>query len=146
MDMIYYKRCCCCYYTAFLSRKLVWIYSMGHCNVKAMYKKKIELVISPLQAAVLVLFNETDSLTFKTIQETTGIPDEDLGRVMQSLTSSKSKLLEKNAGSNPTDPLYSVNTSFTSPVSSRARLCVRVCFSSLANANFFLGGGGSEFI
>ena len=51
--------------------------------------KKHELGVNTYQMCILMLFNDADSLSFREIQETTGIPDGDLKRSLQSLACAK---------------------------------------------------------
>eukprot|EP00798_Chlamydomonas_sp_ICE-L_P016007 gene16007-22145_t len=78
-------------------RKLTWIYSQGMCHLKANFDAKpIELVINTMQTALLLLFNDTAELTYLEIQERLNLPDEDIGRMLHSLSCAKYKLLTKD--------------------------------------------------
>ena len=61
-----------------------------HADLKATFgDKKHELGVNTYQMCILMLFNDVDSLSFREIQETTGIPDGDLKRSLQSLACAK---------------------------------------------------------
>ena len=49
---------------------------------------------------ILLLFNDSDSLTYSEIAEATAIPVADLKRALQSLACAKFKLLLKGMGAN----------------------------------------------
>eukprot|EP00192_Tetraselmis_astigmatica_P006584 CAMPEP_0117662932 /NCGR_PEP_ID=MMETSP0804-20121206/8315_1 /TAXON_ID=1074897 /ORGANISM="Tetraselmis astigmatica, Strain CCMP880" /LENGTH=747 /DNA_ID=CAMNT_0005469861 /DNA_START=284 /DNA_END=2527 /DNA_ORIENTATION=+ len=78
-------------------RKLSWIFALGTCHIMGHFKaKKIELVISTFQAALLLLFNQEDSMTFNEVKERMNLPEEDILRLLHSLSCSKYKILTKN--------------------------------------------------
>ncbi|MCO5606882.1 hypothetical protein L7F22_061073 [Adiantum nelumboides] len=62
------------YHIHMRGRKLVsWIYSLGTCTIMAQFgasQPQLELRVTTLQAAVLLLFNSADSLTFSEIKTT----------------------------------------------------------------------------
>lgn len=96
-------------------RKLTWQLSMGTVVIKAAYDKPYELIVFPLQAAVLVLFNDQENITYKEISERTQLPDEDLDRVLHSLTFGKYKFLQKRPGGKSIgkEDSFSCNSKFT---------------------------------
>lgn len=50
-------------------RKLTWIYPQGTCHVKGNFDKSpIELIVSTLQASILLLFNDSEELSYQEIQ------------------------------------------------------------------------------
>jgi len=54
-------------------RKLTWLYNHGTVSLNHFYSdkgrvKKVELILSAIQACILLLFNNSDTLTFKHIQ------------------------------------------------------------------------------
>lgn len=78
------------------NRNLSWIYTLGSCNLKGYFTKRpIELQLSTLQAALLLLFNDADELSYTEIQERLNLPDEDLSRMLHSLACAKYKILLK---------------------------------------------------
>ncbi|KAK9815921.1 hypothetical protein WJX72_012009 [[Myrmecia] bisecta] len=77
-------------------RKLTWIYPLGSVTMKAVFNAKpIELVISTFQAAMLMLFNEEEKLSWTEIKERLNMPEEDVTRMLHSLACAKYKLLLK---------------------------------------------------
>lgn len=104
------------YEAHFVHRKLTWIYALGMCHVKAAFTAKpIELQISTFQAACLLLFNETDSLTFEEVKERLNLPNEDVIRSLHSLSCAKYKILTKTPEGKTIDAgdVFSFNAKFT---------------------------------
>ena len=67
----------------FFPRRLGWIYSLGMCHLKGNFDSKpIEMVMSTMQAACLVLFNDTSELSYKEIQQRLNLPDDDVTRLL----------------------------------------------------------------
>eukprot|EP00972_Heterocapsa_arctica_P011017 1614893-Heterocapsa_arctica.AAC.1 len=67
-------------------RSLRWAQSLGQCLLRASYTGgRRELVVSQLQAIVLLLFNAADVLTCAEIAQATRMPAADLHRRLQSL-------------------------------------------------------------
>ncbi|XP_071698690.1 cullin-1-like [Rutidosis leptorrhynchoides] len=88
------------YQTITKHRKLTWIYSLGTCNVNGKFDQKtIELVLGTYQAAVLLLFNGSDRLSYSDIKQQLNLADEDLVRLLQSLACAKYKILIKEPAS-----------------------------------------------
>jgi cullin 1 len=78
------------------NRRLVWVYALGTVLMKANFKARaIELNISTIQAATLVQFNDNDELSFTEIKERLNIVEEDVGRVLHSLSCAKYNILVK---------------------------------------------------
>jgi len=79
-------------------RKLQWQPSLGHCLLKARFRKGVvkELQVSQFQTLVLLLFNEKDEWSFDDIKISTNIEVEELRRTMQSLGCGKFRVLTKN--------------------------------------------------
>jgi cullin 3 len=99
-------------------RKLAWQSSMGTAEIRANFgKKKHEISCSTHQMVVLMLLNDTESLTYQELLESSGIPDPELKRVMQSMTLVKGKNILKKSPEGRDIQLsdnFSVNESFTS--------------------------------
>ncbi|XP_046995069.1 cullin-4A [Schistocerca americana] len=77
-------------------RKLQWQPTLGHCVLKASFTQgKKELMVSLFQALVLLLFNESDELSFDELKVATGIEDIELRRTLQSLACGKARVLQK---------------------------------------------------
>ena len=97
-------------------RKLTWIYGLGQVTMKGNFASKpIELNINLFQAAILLLFNEQETLKYTEIRERLGLPDEDMARNLHSLSCAKYKLLLKepeNKSINQ-DDVFTYNEKFT---------------------------------
>lgn len=81
-------------------------------------------VIMLLQAATLLLFNEADELTYIEVQERLNLPDEDVSRLLHSLSCAKYKILSKEPASkniSKTDK-FSFNNKFTDRLK-RIKVC-----------------------
>lgn len=77
-------------------RKLTWVYTQGTAVLKGNFDpKSIELVLSTLQAATLLLFNETPELAFPEVQEKLNLQEEDVVRLLHSLSCAKYQILSK---------------------------------------------------
>ncbi|KVI12513.1 Cullin homology [Cynara cardunculus var. scolymus] len=84
------------YQTKTKHRKLTWIYSLGTCNVNGKFDQKtIELILGTYQAAALLLFNASDRLSYSDIKTQLNLADEDVVRLLQSLSCAKYKILTK---------------------------------------------------
>ncbi|KAK8534603.1 hypothetical protein V6N13_080943 [Hibiscus sabdariffa] len=100
-------------------RRLSWQTNMGTADIKATFGKgqKHELNVSTYQMCVLMLFNNADRLSYKEIEQATGIPTSDLKRCLQSMACVKGKnVLRKEPMSKDIgeeDALF-VNDKFTS--------------------------------
>uniref|UniRef100_A0A0E0K582 Cullin family profile domain-containing protein n=1 Tax=Oryza punctata TaxID=4537 RepID=A0A0E0K582_ORYPU len=100
-------------------RRLTWQTNMGTADIKATFGKgqKHELNVSTYQMCVLMLFNSTDGLTYKDIEQDTAIPASDLKRCLQSLACVKGKnVLRKEPMSKDIseDDTFYFNDKFTS--------------------------------
>ncbi|KAK4568020.1 hypothetical protein RGQ29_003684 [Quercus rubra] len=97
-------------------RRLTWIYSLGTCNINAKFETKtIELIVSTYQAAALLLFNSSDRLSFSEIRTQLNLTDDDLVRLLHSLSCAKYKILKKEPNTktiSPTDN-FEFNYKFT---------------------------------
>jgi cullin 4 len=79
-------------------RKLTFLHHRSTCTVRATFnpKSRKEITASLAQASVLMLFNETDSMSFQEIVDAIGITDvEEIKRILQSLACLKFKVLNK---------------------------------------------------
>ncbi|CAL9077134.1 cullin-4-like [Musa acuminata AAA Group] len=84
------------YLSKYHGRRLMWQNSLGHCVLKAEFPKgKKELSVSLFQTVVLMLFNDTQKLSFQDIKDSTGIDDKELRRTLQSLACGKVRVLQK---------------------------------------------------
>eukprot|EP01062_Namystynia_karyoxenos_P060134 TRINITY_DN51620_c0_g1_i1.p1 TRINITY_DN51620_c0_g1~~TRINITY_DN51620_c0_g1_i1.p1 ORF type:complete len:790 (+),score=272.27 TRINITY_DN51620_c0_g1_i1:123-2492(+) len=98
-------------------RRLVWPMNLAMCTLKALcFKSRKELIVSMLQALVLLLFNDATKLTFGDIRSRTAIEVEELRRIVQSLALSQHKVLRRagKGGREVQDSdVFSVNEEFT---------------------------------
>ncbi|MCL7044953.1 hypothetical protein MKW94_003839 [Papaver nudicaule] len=84
------------YQTKTSHRKLTWQYSLGTCNVVGKFQKKpIELVVTTYQASLLLLFNSSDKLSYSEIVAQLNLSDDDVVRLLHSLSCAKYKILTK---------------------------------------------------
>ncbi|CAH8349616.1 unnamed protein product [Eruca vesicaria subsp. sativa] len=100
-------------------RRLSWQTNMGTADIKAVFGKgqKHELNVSTFQMCVLMLFNNSDRLSYKEIEQATEIPAPELKRCLQSLACVKGKnVIKKEPMSKDIgeDDLFVVNDKFTS--------------------------------
>ena len=96
-------------------RKLSWIYALGTCHIKGNFDaKSIELVLSTFQAALLLLFNQEDAMTYNEVKERLNLPDEDITRLLHSLACAKYKILTKTGNPKTIAPedTFSFNNAF----------------------------------
>ncbi|CAL4234508.1 unnamed protein product [Meganyctiphanes norvegica] len=96
-DMVRYQQIFTKFYLAKHSgRKLQWQPTLGHCVLKAIFLQGAkELQVSLFQALVLLLFNESDTLTLSHLTSRTNIEDSELRRTLQSLACGKARVLLK---------------------------------------------------
>ncbi|GJT45878.1 cullin-1-like protein isoform X2 [Tanacetum coccineum] len=108
------------YQTKVKHRKLTWIYSLGTCNVSGKFDEKtIELVLTTYQAAALLLFNASEQLSYSEIKTQLNLADEDVVRLLASLSCAKYKILTKVPSSrtiSETD-VFQFNSKFTDRMS-----------------------------
>jgi len=114
-------------------RLLYNMYTLGHVIMKCSFgSKAYEITMSLLQSCVLTAFisekestiAQSESMSFKQLQDSMNISEEYLKRTLHSLVCGKFKILRKNA-SDPADEkkgsiknmdTFQINTKFTSPV------------------------------
>ncbi|KAJ0255120.1 Cullin protein [Hirschfeldia incana] len=108
------------YETKHKHRKLTWLHSLGTCHINGKFDQKhIELIVSIHQAAVLLLFNTRDNLSYTDIQTQLDLSHEDLVGVLHSLSCAKYKILIKEPATetvSKTD-VFEVNSKFTARMS-----------------------------
>ncbi|TYH06219.1 hypothetical protein ES288_A08G139300v1 [Gossypium darwinii] len=81
-------------------RKLTWIYSLGTSHINGKFEPKpIELIVSTHQAAVLLLFNASERLSYSEIVAQLNLAHDDLIRLLHSLSCAKYKILNKEPSS-----------------------------------------------
>uniref|UniRef100_A0A7I4DQ03 Cullin-1 n=1 Tax=Physcomitrium patens TaxID=3218 RepID=A0A7I4DQ03_PHYPA len=104
------------YQTKTKHRKLTWIYSLGTCNITGKFDAKpIELIVTTYQAAVLLLFNAEDRLSYNDIKNQLNLTDEDIVRLLHSLSCAKYKILNKDPNTKAVgqNDIFEFNTKFT---------------------------------
>ncbi|CAL5437154.1 unnamed protein product [Camellia sinensis] len=104
------------YQTKTKHRKLTWMYSLGTCNIIGKFEPKtIELMVGTYQAAALLLFNASDRLNYSEIKTQLNLADDDLVRLLQSLSCAKYKILNKEPHSKTVSPndYFEFNPKFT---------------------------------
>ena len=113
-------RCCEVFKEHYLKqhsgRRLQWQANMGNADLKAVFSgRKYEINVSTYMMCVLVLFNQSDALSYSEILEATEIPAPDLQRALQSLACAKFKILNKEPkGRNVEDgDSFSFNSEFS---------------------------------
>jgi len=96
----------------FSGRKLTWLHYLSNGDVKLGYTSKGYIInMTTTQMAVLLLFEQSDSLSFKELQETTKLPDDQFPRYVQSLLDAK--LLLINTDSLTCDSVISLNLKYS---------------------------------
>ncbi|PIA19332.1 cullin 4 [Coemansia reversa NRRL 1564] len=99
-------------------RKLMWQHNLGTCLIKVNFDEGLkELQLSLVQGTVMLLFSEEDELTYTQIQQQTGLEDDELQRVLQSLACGRFRVLikePKGRAVNTTDK-FEFNAKFKSP-------------------------------
>jgi cullin 1 len=104
------------YQTRTKHRKLTWIYSLGICHITAKFEAKtIELIVTTYQAALLLLFNGADRLSYSEIVTQLNLSDDDVVRLLHSLSCAKYKILSKEPSNRTISPndVFEFNSKFT---------------------------------
>lgn len=94
-------------------RKLTWQNSEGHCVLKARFDGGMkELSVSLFQCVILMLFNDSEKLSYTEIAQKTGMEEKELKRALQSLACAKVRILNKEPKSREIndDDSFEVNT------------------------------------
>ncbi|VDB88409.1 unnamed protein product [Peniophora sp. CBMAI 1063] len=103
-------------------RRLTWLPSLGTADVRVRFNARShELNVSTFALCVLMLFEDVEEggfLTYEEIKESTGIPEAELMRNLQSLACAKFKVLKKHPPGRDvkTDDSFSFNESFSAPL------------------------------
>ncbi|RZC80851.1 hypothetical protein C5167_043421 [Papaver somniferum] len=104
------------YQTKTKHRKLTWIYSLGTCNLNGKFDPKtMELIVTTYQASALLLFNSSDKLSYSEIMTQLNLTDDDIVRLLHSLSCAKYKILTKEPSTktiSSTD-VFEFNSNFT---------------------------------
>jgi len=78
------------YNKSYNGRKLTWIQNLCNADVRLNYlKRQYSITMGTFQMAILLCFNNSNSLTVKDIQENTQLPEKELVKQVQSLLESK---------------------------------------------------------
>ncbi|PRQ18301.1 putative cullin protein, neddylation [Rosa chinensis] len=104
------------YETKTKHRKLTWVYSLGSCHIIGKFEPKtIELVVSTYQAALLLLFNTADRLSYSEISCQLNLPENALVRILHSLSCGRYKVLIKEPNTKIISPndTFEFNSMFT---------------------------------
>merc|ERR1719175_174255 len=100
------------YSKQFSGRKLTWLHHLSNGDVKLGYTTRGYIInMSTTQMAVLLLFDQTDSLSYVELQETTKLADDQFPRYVQSLLDAK--LLTINSETLSPDSVVSLNLKYT---------------------------------
>ena len=118
-------------------RKLSWQTSAGAAELRATFgSHRHELCVSTYQMCILLLFNDTDTLTLGQIRTQTHIPDQELRRHLISLCTPKNRILKKGSkgkGITSDEDTFTFNKDYTSKLK-RVRIPL-VKEASIANKN-----------
>jgi len=105
------------YFQAHTGRRLTWQTNMGSAELRAWFgNRRHELSVSTYQMCVLLLFNNSDKLSYNDIKNATEIPVADLKRNLQSLACAKYRVLNKEPKGKEISEgdVFSFNTGFAS--------------------------------
>ncbi|KAF7794808.1 hypothetical protein EIP86_005950 [Pleurotus ostreatoroseus] len=100
-------------------RRLTLQPSLGNADVRVIFKsRKHDLNVSTYALVILLLFENTDSMSYQEIKEATDIPDNELQRNLQSLACAKYKILKKHPHGRDVEPTdtFTFNADFTCPL------------------------------
>jgi cullin 3 len=132
-------------------RKLSWQTSAGAAELRATFGsgpdnfRRHELCVSTYQMCILLLFNETDTLSLGQIRSQTHIPDQELRRHLISLCTPKNRILKKASkgrGITSDDDKFTYNNDYTSKLK-RVRIPL-VKEISIVNDGSAVGGASSD--
>ncbi|KAD6453837.1 hypothetical protein R6Q59_015626 [Mikania micrantha] len=104
------------YQTKIKHKNLKWIYSLGTCNINGKFEAKtMELIVTTYQASALLLFNSSDRLSYQEIMSQLNLPDNDVVRLLHSLSCAKYKILIKEPNTKTISPsdYFEFNSKFT---------------------------------
>ena len=80
-------------------RRLKWVFTLGTCQIKGRFgspkEKRYDLIMNTMQAATLMLFNDEEMLSFAEVRDRLNLPQEDVFRLLHSLSCAKHQLLVK---------------------------------------------------
>lgn len=100
------------YSKQFSGRKLTWLHHLSNGDVRLGYTAKNYIVnMTTTQMAVLLLFDKSDSLSYRELQETTKLTDDQFPRYVQSLV--EAKLLTITTDSLDKESIITLNLKYT---------------------------------
>ena len=98
-------------------RVLTWQRDKGNAEVRGRFgEREVDIFVNARAMCVLMLYNSRDSATFAEILEATGIPEDELKRIVQSLSLAKYRILTKSPPTKQVEStdVFSFNEGFTS--------------------------------
>lgn len=97
------------------NRKLQWYHKMGVVTLQGNFKKrKMDLVVSAIQSAILLLFNDEEELSIEAIIKHTGLDADAMKAQLRSLVTGQFKILNKKPKEGyRIDHVMSVNRDFS---------------------------------
>eukprot|EP00253_Pinus_taeda_P008338 PITA_08338 len=104
------------YSLTYQHRTLTWAYSLGTCDIISKFDTTvIELSVTTYQAALLLLFNEAIKLSYEEIKSQLNLEDEDVIRLLHSVSCGKYKILlkEPSTATISTTDNFEFNTAFS---------------------------------
>ncbi|KAL5541836.1 hypothetical protein UlMin_009546 [Ulmus minor] len=114
------------YQTKTKHKKLTWIYSLGTCKIIGKFEPKtMELIVTTSQASALLLFNSSERLSYSEIKTQLNLSDDDVLRLLHSLSCTKYKILNKEPNKNtisPTDVFEFNSKSLSQPVQEKKKV------------------------
>jgi len=106
------------YFKKHTGRKLAWKTCEGSCEMKATFGggRRHDLIVSTYQMCILMLFNESETITLSDIRSKTNIPEAELRRHLISLCTSRHKILKKKSKGKAIteDDSFTLNNDYTS--------------------------------
>ncbi|KAI9249557.1 Cullin [Sporodiniella umbellata] len=121
------------YFSRHSGRRLTWQPQMGSADVRGTFEKSKHLLnVSTYAMAVLLQFNQHDTLSWQELKTATQIADVDLKRTLQSLACTKYKILKKASKGRDIleEDTFSFNEQFTCPL---ARIKIQAVASKVEN-------------
>jgi len=85
------------YNTKTNNRKLRWVHALGVVTIAGYFqKRKIDLVVSAVQASILLQFNECEEIPIEQLCKATGLAADRMKRELKVMVSAKYNILKKN--------------------------------------------------
>jgi len=105
------------YFQKYSGRRLTWQTNLGTAEVRATFEKgKKELLLHTYQMCIIMLYNNSLTLTYEEIKKATNITDQELERHLLSLAHPKVRLLKKTPNNKNIAPdhTFTYNLQYTS--------------------------------